>query len=157
MRRYLIPSVAFILGTSLLGGFYAGFLGLVTGWDYAAFQFQRDAGYVIPIIAGFGIQSALFSILRFRLFAPLQNGPSSGTMLGTSGGTSATAMVACCIHHVTTGLPLLGLSAATVLLARYQRPMLQASLVINLIAILVMLAILMRARRQTTPALAAGS
>ncbi len=33
-------------------------------------------------------------------------------MMGTSGGTSVTAMVACCLHHVTDVLPILGVSAA---------------------------------------------
>lgn len=154
MKHYLVAASAFVLGSGLLTGVYAGFLAWVQGWDYAVLQFQRDLAYVAPIILAFGIQSSLYSILRFRLFVPTQPGISGGAMVGTSGGTSATAMVACCLHHVTSALPILGLSAATAFLARYQRPLLQVSLVVNLIAILVMLAMIIRTRQNLAPTLA---
>jgi hypothetical protein len=71
--------------------------------------------------------------------------------MGTSGGTSITAMVACCLHHVTDVLPVLGLSAAATFLTRYQRPFMLASLGVNMIGILVMLVILYRERRKLQP------
>ena len=51
--------------------------------------------------------------------------------MGTSGGTSVTAMVACCLHHVTDVLPILGLSAAATFLTRYQRPFMLIGLGMN--------------------------
>jgi hypothetical protein len=74
-------------------------------------------------------------------------------MLGTSGGTSTTAMVACCLHHVTNVLPVLGLSAATAFLSRYQRPFMLVGLAMNIGGILFMLLVLYRARRRLYPVL----
>jgi hypothetical protein len=130
-----------------MAGIYLGLLSWLEGWPYASFQFSRDRGYVVPIILAFGVQAALYSVIRFRLYGPVQNAGVGGIMMGSSGGTSATAMVACCLHHATNVLPILGISAATAFLARYQRPFMQVSLAMNLLGILIMLIALQRARQ----------
>ena len=66
MKRLLIPSVAFLLGSALIASFYIGILTWAQGWEYAQSQFVRDRWYVLPIIVGFGIQVALYTALRFR-------------------------------------------------------------------------------------------
>jgi hypothetical protein len=71
--------------------------------------------------------------------------------MGTSGGTSVTAMVACCLHHVTDVLPILGLSAAATFLTRYQRPFMLAGLGMNIVGIIVMLVVLYRERKKLEP------
>ena len=136
-----------------MAGTYLGLLSWLEGWDYAAFQFSRDRGYVIPIVIAFGIQAALYSIIRFRLYGPVGSSGAGGVLMGTSGGTSATAMVACCLHHATNVLPIHGISAATAFLARYQRPFMQLSLAMNLMGILIMLWTLESARRSLRPVL----
>ncbi|MCK6568186.1 MAG: hypothetical protein L6Q45_10925 [Anaerolineales bacterium] len=153
MKRFFIPLAAFLLGSALIASFYIGILTWAQGWDYASSQFIRDRWYVIPIILGFGIQAALYSILRFRLFIPVTSTGHAGSMIGASGGTSATAMVACCIHHVTDVLPILGLSAAASFLTRYQRPFMLIGLAMNLIGIGVMLFVLYRERQKLQPVL----
>jgi hypothetical protein len=153
VKRFLIPSTAFFMGSILIASFYIGILTWAQGWEYASSQFIRDRWYVIPIILGFGVQAALYSILRFRLFIPVTSTAHAGSMIGASGGTSATAMVACCIHHVTDVLPILGLSAATSFLTRYQRPFMLIGLAMNLIGIGVMLFILHRERQKSQPVL----
>lgn len=153
MKRFLIPITAFILGSALIASFYLGILTWAQGWDYASSQFSRDRLYVVPIILGFGIQAALYTILRFRLFIPVTSTGHTGALMGTSGGTSATAMVACCIHHVTDVLPILGLSAAASFLTRYQRPFMLIGLAMNLIGIGVMLFALCRERQKFQPVL----
>lgn len=153
MKRFFIPFVAFLLGSALIASFYIGILTWAQGWDYASSQFIRDRWYVIPIILGFGIQAALYSILRFRLFIPVTSTGHAGSMIGASGGTSATAMVACCIHHVTDVLPILGLSAAASFLTRYQHPFMLIGLAMNLIGIGVMLFVLYRERQKLQPVL----
>ena len=152
MKRFLIPLAAFLLGSAFIASFYIGILTWAQGWDYASSQFVRDRWYVVPIILGFGVQAALYSILRFRLFIPITSTGHTGAMMGTSGGTSATAMVACCIHHVTDVLPILGLSAAASFLTRYQRPFMLVGLAMNLIGIGVMLFVLYRERQKLQPA-----
>lgn len=151
VKRYLIPLVSFLLGSVFIAAFYFGILTWAQGWEYATSQFARDRAYVIPIILGFGIQAALYSILRLRLFIPISTTGRTGVMMGTSGGTSATAMVACCIHHVTDVLPILGLSAAASFLTRYQRPFMLVGLAMNLIGIGVMLFVLYRERQKLQP------
>ncbi len=153
VKRYFIPLASFLLGSAFIASFYVGILTWAQGWDYASSQFVRDRTYVIPIILGFGIQSALYSILRFRLFIPITSTGHSGALMGTSGGTSATAMVACCIHHVTDVLPILGLSAAASFLTRYQRPFMLVGLAVNLIGIGVMIFVLYRERQKLQPVL----
>jgi len=147
-KRILIPVLAFTLGASLIAGFYLGILTWLQGWNYAASQFARDRWYVLPIILGFGIQAVLYSILRFRLFIPVTTTGHGGTLMGTSGTTSATAMVACCLHHVADVLPVLGISAAASFLTRYQHPFMLLGLGMNILGILIMLVVLYRERQK---------
>jgi len=151
MKRYLIPFAAFLLGSSLMAGVYFGIITWAQGWDYASNQFLLNRWYILPIYISFGIQAALYSILRFRLFVPTTTTGHTGAMMGTSGGTSVTAMVACCLHHVTDVLPILGLSAAAAFLTRYQRPFMLVGLGLNIIGILVMLVVLYRERQKLQP------
>ena len=151
MKRYLIPLSAFLLGASLMAGVYFGILTWAQGWDYASRQFLLNRWYILPIYVSFGIQAALYSILRFRLFVPTTTMGHTGVLMGTSGGTSVTAMVACCLHHVTDVLPILGLSAAAAFLTRYQRPFMLVGLGLNIIGILVMLVVLYRERQKLQP------
>jgi hypothetical protein len=153
-KRILLPLGAFLLGSVVIASFYIGILTWTQGWNYAIGQLSRDRWYVLPIIIGFGIQAALYTILRFRLFVPASSIGHGGTLapvsglMGASGGTSATAMVACCIHHVTDVLPILGLSAAASFLTRYQRPFMLVGLGMNIIGILAMLFVLYRERKK---------
>jgi hypothetical protein len=153
IKRILLPFGALLLGSAFIATFYIGILTWAQGWEYAASQLSRDRWYVLPIIVGFGIQAALYTILRFRLFVPVTTTGPGGAMMGASGATSATAMVACCIHHVTDVLPILGLSAAASFLTRYQRPFMLVGLAMNIVGILVMLVILYRERQKLQPAL----
>src|SRR5512147_522727 len=105
MRRRLVPFIAFALAASLMAGIYFGILTLAQGWEYASIQFVRNRWFVLPIFTTIGIQAALYSILRFRLFLTTSAPSQTGVLIGASGGTSATAMVACCLHHVTDVLP----------------------------------------------------
>src|SRR3990170_7085896 len=148
MKRFLIPLAAFLIGSTLMAGVYFGILTWAQGWDYASSQFSLNRWYVTPIFITLGIQAALYSILRFRLFIPTTTTGHAGAMMGASGGSSATAMVACCLHHVTDVLPILGLSAAATFLTRYQRPFMLAGLGLNLIGIIAMLVILYRERQK---------
>lgn len=151
MRRYVIPFIAFVLGTSLIAAIYFGILIWAQGREAAMSIFLSNRLYVIPIWITFGIQAALFSILRFRLFIPTAVAAQSGAVMGTSGGTSVTAMVACCIHHVTDVLPVLGLSAAATFLTRYQRPFMLLGLGMNIFGIIFMLTVLYREYQKVKP------
>ena len=151
MRRYLIPIGAFLLGSVFIAGIYFGILTWLQGWDYASSQFSLNRWYVVPIWVAFGIQAALYTVLRFHLFIPTSSTAHTGAVMGTSGGTSVTAMVACCLHHVTDVLPILGVSAAATFLTRYQRPFMLFGLGTEIIGILIMVVVLYRERKKLHP------
>src|SRR5215216_4642187 len=151
MRHVLIPLAAFLLGSTLIAAIYFGILIWAQGSDAALSIFLPNRWYVIPIWLTFGIQAAFYSILRFHLFVPSTSSGHSAAVMGASGGTSVTAMVACCIHHVTDVLPVLGLSAAATFLTRYQRPFMLLGLGMNVIGILIMLTVLYREYRKVVP------
>lgn len=147
-KRILIPLAASLAGIVFLGGIYFGLMSWAEGFKMAWSLFWYDRWTIIPIILGFGIQVALFSILKFRLFVPVNATGPSGALMGASGGVSTTAMLACCVHHVTDVLPILGLTAAAAFLGRYRLVLMQGSLVITLAGIAVMLFILFKERRK---------
>lgn len=148
MRRYLIPALAFLLGASGIAVVYFGILTWAQGWDSAIAIFHSNREYVVAIWLSFGVQAAVYSILRFRLLSSASMSAHPGAVVGTSGSTSTAAMVACCLHHVTDVLPVLGLSAAASFLTRYQRPFMLIGVVINLVGIVLMWFVLDRERRK---------
>jgi Cu+-exporting ATPase len=116
-KRILIPLGAGVLGAVFLMAVYFGVVSWAESLQHAVDFFWQDRWIVIPIILGFGVQAALYAILKLRLFLPVSYiGPSGpiapalapGASVGASGTTSTMAMVACCAHHVTDVLPILG-------------------------------------------------
>jgi hypothetical protein len=89
---------------------------------------------------------ALYTILKKRLFVPIDHPGPSGALTGAGGATSTLAMVACCAHHVTDVLPILGLTAAAAFLVDYQTLFMWIGLGTTLTGIAVMLVILTRER-----------
>ncbi len=119
-RRYLLPIIAGAGGSLLLSGIYFGIVSLAESPAHSAELFWQDRWIVLPILAGFGVQVGLYVILKKKLFFPVKDTGPRGALTGAGGGLSATAMAACCAHHVTDVLPLAGLTAAATFLAQYQ-------------------------------------
>lgn len=138
----------------------AVFFGLLS-WagtpQHALEVFQQERWLILALFLGFGLQVALFTILKKRLFIPSSglNTSTSAAMTSVGGTTSTVAMVACCVHHVTDVLPILGLTAAATFLANYQSTFMLGALLMTYLGILVMVSIILRARRkailQTSP------
>lgn len=147
-KRILLPFGAALLGMLFLTGVYFGIMSWTEGFKAARDLFWADRLIVIPMIIGFGIQAALYTVLKFRLFVPVTADGPSGALMGASGTTSTVAMVACCAHHVTDVLPILGLTAATAFLGQYRLVFMWIGLGTTIIGILVMLYILSRERRK---------
>ena len=135
-------------GAIFLTALYFGIVSWAESPQHAIELFWEDRLIVIPIILGFGVQMALYVILKKRLFVPVATVGPSGALAGAGGATSTLAMVACCAHHVTDVLPVLGLTAAATFLAEYQTAFMLVGLGTTLAGILVMLAILFRERRK---------
>lgn len=147
-KRMLILLGAGSAGMFLLAGLYFGVMTWAEGFPAARALFWSDRWIVTPIILGFGIQAALYAVLKFRLFLPIVVTGPSGPLMGASGTTSTVAMLACCAHHVTDVLPILGLTAAATFLGRYRLAFQWTGLGMTLIGITVMLTILLKERRK---------
>lgn len=147
-QRILWPIGAGLAGSIFLTAIYFGIVSWAESPQHAIDLFWEDRLIVIPIILGFGVQMALYTILKKRLFVPVTSVGPSGALTGAGGATSTAAMVACCAHHVTDVLPILGLTAAATFLAEYQTLFMLVGLGTTILGIIVMLFILFRERRK---------
>lgn len=147
-KRILWPVGAGILGAGLLTFLYFGIISWAESPAHALDLFWEDRWIVLPIILGFGVQAALYIILKKRLFVPVTHTGPSGALTGAGGSMSTMAMVACCAHHVTDVLPILGLTAAAAFLAEYRIAFMLVGLGTTVLGIVVMLMILFKERRK---------
>jgi hypothetical protein len=138
-----------LLGALVLTAFYLGIVTAAESWSHALDLFQQDAYLVLPIILGFGAQVGLFVYLK-RVLSPAAHAAGAGVLTGTSGGTSTLGMIACCAHHLTDVLPLVGLSGAAVFLAQYRVPFMVVGLASNAIGVGVLLITIRKAKRMAS-------
>jgi hypothetical protein len=122
LPRSIVLGVLASLG---LLAFYVGTIGLVQDWEHAFTQLWEDAPFVAALVAGFGVQVALLAYTR----AVQASTSKAGVAVGA--GSSGVAMLACCAHHLTDVLPVVGLSAAAGFLGAYKEPLLWLSVAIN--------------------------
>lgn len=147
-KRILWPVGMGLLGAAALFLLYFGIVSWAESPQHALEFFWQDRWIVIPIILGFGVQTSLYTILKKRLFVPVTTTGPSSALTGASGATSTMAMVACCAHHVTDVLPILGLTAAATFLAQYRTTFMLVGLATTLVGIVFMLVILIKERRK---------
>jgi hypothetical protein len=147
-KRFLLPVAVGLMGAALLTGLYFGIVSWAESPQHAVELFWQDRWIVFPIILGFGVQAGLYTILKKRFFVPVASSGPSGPMMGAGGTTSTLAMVACCAHHITDVLPILGLTAAATFLAQYRIAFMLVGLGTTLVGIAVMLIILVKERRK---------
>lgn len=147
-KRVLWPVGAGLGGALLLTTVYFGVVSWAENSQHAIELFWQDRWIILPIILGFGIQLALYTTLKMRLLLPVPSAAPSGILAGAGGTTSTVAMVACCAHHITDVLPILGLTVAATFLAQYRTAFMLVGLGTTIIGILVMLSILIMERRK---------
>lgn len=105
---------------------------LSRSWVAAWEQFQNFWYLMVPLAIGFGIQVGLYTKLRQIIQQKAQGALAAG------GASASVGMLACCAHHATDILPIMGLSAAAALIGQYQKPILAVSILINIIGIGIM-------------------
>ena len=132
-----------LLAGTLMLVLYAGVLSIANSPKHAFEQFLYMWYWLLPLIAGFSLQAGLFVYIRNRMLELKARGASGGS-LAASGGMSASAMVACCAHHLTDLLPLLGLSAAAIFITRFQSVFLLVGIVSNVLGIIYMLKVIQK-------------
>lgn len=158
LRKKIIWPVGMgLLGAAGLFVLYFGIVSWAESPQHALEFFWQDRWIVIPIIMGFGVQTGLYTILKKRLFVPVSDTGPSGTLTGAGGATSTMAMIACCAHHVTDVLPILGLTAAASFLAQYRTAFMIIGLTTTLAGIAYMIVILLRERRKAIEHQKAGT
>lgn len=150
VQQILWPLGAGFLGMLILTGLYFGIVSWAESVEHARDLFWEDRWIIVPIILGFGVQMALYTILKKRLFVPVAHPGPAGVLTGAGGTTSTLAMIACCAHHITDVLPILGFTAATTFLAEYPTWFMLVGLGTTLIGIAVMLFILYHERKKAT-------
>ncbi len=124
-----------------LFGLYFGILTLANSFSHAVEQFGQMWYWVILLAAGFGLQLGLYIHIRQRLRQKMKGATAE---VATAGGISTGSMIACCAHHVTDVLPLLGLTAAAMFLVNYQVPFILLGIFSNLVGITIMLTLLQK-------------
>lgn len=133
MKKHIILGI--IASLSLLA-VYAVTLGLLQGFEHTIEQTAKIWYWLFFLSMGFGIQIGLFSFLRQKL---REKKTAETASAATSGTVSAGSMVACCAHHLTEVLPLIGLSSLTIFLAKYQTFFMITGIIANIIGIIIML------------------
>ncbi len=138
----LLSAAALILGYSLI-------IALTSqSWTHLLEQWRIDALFILLVAAGFGGQMGLYQHVRRVI-----RGDGRATAMAAGGtATSTTAMVACCLHHLSDVVPFLGLSGAATFLIAYKVPVILLSLAANGIGIVMMVRTLKHAHRALAPA-----
>lgn len=132
MKRAILHG--FLAGVALLSVYFL-VMGLASGsWSYTVNQLVNLRYWITALVLGFSIQVGLFSYLK-NCHKETKLGQGA-VVTGT--GTSSLSMLACCAHHLTDVLPLLGLSAVSLVLVRYQTWFLSLGILSNLVGIFLM-------------------
>lgn len=132
-----------VIAAAGLLGLYLAIISLAQGAEHAFAQLAGDAPFVGLIAVGFGTQVALFVELR----AVDRRHRAVAAVTAASTGTSATAMLACCAHHLVDLMPIVGLSAAAVFLNAYRTPLFLLGIGMNMLGVILIARQLARARR----------
>ena len=150
-RPVLRAIVAAVAGAAGLIALYLLSVGLGSrSWAHALTLLLTDRYYVAAVVAGFGIQIGLFTYVRML---HREHGLRSSTAVAATGtGTSTVSMIACCLHHVSEILPVVGLSGAAVFLSNYKVPLILVGVVTNGIGIAFMTRTILHHRRMVAQA-----
>ena len=118
----------------LLGIYFLSMRLLAGSWEVAYSQFQSLWIYMVPLSLGFGVQVGLYRNLKQLS----KTGRYHAAMAGSTA-TSTIGMIACCAHHLTDVLPILGFSAVSIFLVNFQIPLLLIGITSNMIGIIYLL------------------
>lgn len=143
-RAFSHTGLAFLWGavaTLLILGFGYGIVAVFSGSTFALKQLHVYWYYNVPLAIGFGFQVGAYVYMRQTMKM------ASASSLAVSGTTSGVAMAACCAHHVTDVLPLLGVAGVISGLGQYQRQFFWIALGFNLIGVAYAMSRLMTVKR----------
>src|SRR3972149_11790471 len=114
---FIKTSLTGMLGLSTV---YAILLTLVTkDLRHPIDQFLALQPWMTLLILGFGVQIGLFWLMKRGVHFNIHQNREANVAVGTGTAMSGMAMVACCAHHLVEALPILGFSAAALLLREW--------------------------------------
>jgi hypothetical protein len=120
------------LATAALALFYVIVVAGASGsWRHLTDQMRQDWYYLVPIVAGFGVQVALIAELRRR--HRLQQAVAAAG--GAGAGASTVGMVACCAHHIADVAPFIGATGAAAFLTDYRVPFMVFGIGVNAVGV----------------------
>lgn len=127
--------------------FYFVVMGISSkSWSATISQFKDLWYWILLLSAGFGIQIGLYTKLKVY-------GGQAKTLTTTSAGTSGVAMIACCAHHLSDVLPVIGLSGAALFLTQYQIPLIVLGITMNFFGIVYMLKTIRKIKNSSIPSM----
>lgn len=134
MKKIIKPLlVGIVSGALLLLLYFLVMFVTKNSFSSAINQLEALKFWVIPLVATFGVQVGLFVYVK-------DCGKQVGsTTTATGATTSSVAMIACCAHHVTDILPIVGLSLVATALSRYQEWFLALGVLSNITGIIIMI------------------
>ncbi len=138
IKRHILVGIG---AAVLLIIIYLGIITLAQDITHAWEQTVELWYWVLALAGGFGIQAGLFSFIRYGIRE--RRAAATGSV-ATSGGVSAGSMAACCAHHLSDVLPLLGLSGVAIFLVRYQLFFIIVGVLSNIVGITIMLETIQR-------------
>ena len=138
LHLIILPIIYGATGSALLQGVYVLILSILNTFGYAWQQFVNLSPWMVPLVAGFGVQVGIFFYTKGYISLAKSGVLHKGPVVA-SAGVSTGSMIACCAHHAVEVLPILGLSAAAVFLSRFQTFLLGVGIVSNLVGTVYML------------------
>lgn len=131
-----------LLATALLLSLYLLVMSIASRSISSTFlQFYEMWYWIATLSIGFGVQAGLYFYLRDLV---KRNNHSATGIAAASTGTSSVSMIACCAHHLTEILPLVGLSGAAIFLTNYQIPLIILGIIMNIGGIMYMLQVIQK-------------
>jgi hypothetical protein len=132
-----------VIGGVLLLSIYFFIVSVANSFGHAVNEFGKLWYWIAALTVGFGIQVGLFTHVRQTVKIKQQLSGAT-TAVATGAGVSTVSMIACCAHHLSDLLPVLGLSVAAAFLVQYQLVFILAGVISNILGITYMLSIIAR-------------
>jgi hypothetical protein len=120
-------------------GSYFAILTAANSLGHAVDQFILMWPWFSALVVGFGVQTGLYTYIRRVQKIRHLSSVTSKKGITATGGISTTAMAACCIHHLSDVLPIIGLTGAALFFSDYQKIFLLMGVLSNIVGITLML------------------
>jgi hypothetical protein len=133
------PFLAAVWGAMALLGLYFGILTAANSLGHAVDQFVLMWPWFSALVVGFGVQTGLYTYIRRMQKIRHLSSVTSKKGITATGGISTTAMAACCVHHLSDVLPIIGLTGAALFFSDYQKIFLLLGVLSNVVGITLML------------------